>query len=189
MYAALYIPSPLAFTVSEIRPSLCVSIAPLGVYDEDSQWLVQVNRLQKLIDRLEQKVSLLHFDLSASRLLYFPSFWYLINRSPDTMLALWNWHISKINHNLQHCRFTNIKYRNMHMQCVQCMGNISCAHTHTHWILPLHLTWCFWVWNTVWTHFCFTFLNFLYSCLKLVYHFYNLILVLFFIVLSFSKLN
>lgn len=26
-----------------------------GVYDEDSQWTVQVNRLQKLIDRLEQK--------------------------------------------------------------------------------------------------------------------------------------
>lgn len=40
--------------LSEIH-SLCVS--PPGVYDEDSQWMTQVNRLQKLIDRLEQKVT------------------------------------------------------------------------------------------------------------------------------------
>lgn len=32
-------------------------VSPLGVYDEDSQWMIQVNRLQKLIDRLEQKVA------------------------------------------------------------------------------------------------------------------------------------
>lgn len=40
----------------------CVSVpvSALGVYDEDSQWMIQVNRLQKLIDRLEQKVFLLY---------------------------------------------------------------------------------------------------------------------------------
>ncbi|XP_075873468.1 N-terminal EF-hand calcium-binding protein 1 [Nelusetta ayraudi] len=32
-----------------------LSLVNSGVYDEDSQWTVQVNRLQKLIDRLEQK--------------------------------------------------------------------------------------------------------------------------------------
>uniref|UniRef100_A0AAX7TIR0 ABM domain-containing protein n=1 Tax=Astatotilapia calliptera TaxID=8154 RepID=A0AAX7TIR0_ASTCA len=31
------------------------SLVSSGVYDEDSQWIIQVNRLQKLIDRLEQK--------------------------------------------------------------------------------------------------------------------------------------
>ncbi|XP_006788156.1 N-terminal EF-hand calcium-binding protein 1 [Neolamprologus brichardi] len=31
------------------------SLISSGVYDEDSQWIIQVNRLQKLIDRLEQK--------------------------------------------------------------------------------------------------------------------------------------
>ncbi|CAL8371897.1 unnamed protein product [Boreogadus saida] len=32
-----------------------LSLAHSGVYEEDSQWLTQVNRLQKLIDRLEKK--------------------------------------------------------------------------------------------------------------------------------------
>ncbi|KAG7237780.1 hypothetical protein INR49_031793 [Caranx melampygus] len=32
-----------------------LSLVNSGVYDEDSQWMIQVNRLQKLIDRLEQK--------------------------------------------------------------------------------------------------------------------------------------
>uniref|UniRef100_A0A7N6BZP8 EF-hand domain-containing protein n=1 Tax=Anabas testudineus TaxID=64144 RepID=A0A7N6BZP8_ANATE len=32
-----------------------LSLVNSGIYDEDSQWIVQVNRLQKLIDRLEQK--------------------------------------------------------------------------------------------------------------------------------------
>ncbi|TKS88404.1 N-terminal EF-hand calcium-binding protein 1 [Collichthys lucidus] len=32
-----------------------LSLINSGVYDEDSQWMIQVNRLQKLIDRLEQK--------------------------------------------------------------------------------------------------------------------------------------
>lgn len=36
---------------------LSASLSPPGVYDEDSQWIIQVNRLQKLIDRLEQKVT------------------------------------------------------------------------------------------------------------------------------------
>uniref|UniRef100_A0A7N6A3K1 N-terminal EF-hand calcium binding protein 1 n=1 Tax=Anabas testudineus TaxID=64144 RepID=A0A7N6A3K1_ANATE len=35
-----------------------LSLVNSGIYDEDSQWIVQVNRLQKLIDRLEQKVAL-----------------------------------------------------------------------------------------------------------------------------------
>uniref|UniRef100_H3DKA0 N-terminal EF-hand calcium-binding protein 1 n=1 Tax=Tetraodon nigroviridis TaxID=99883 RepID=H3DKA0_TETNG len=30
-------------------------VSSAGVYDEDSQWVTQVNRLQKLLDRLEQK--------------------------------------------------------------------------------------------------------------------------------------
>uniref|UniRef100_A0A3Q2PHJ1 N-terminal EF-hand calcium binding protein 1 n=1 Tax=Fundulus heteroclitus TaxID=8078 RepID=A0A3Q2PHJ1_FUNHE len=33
-----------------------LSLVNSGVYDEDCQWTVQVNRLQKLLDRLEQKV-------------------------------------------------------------------------------------------------------------------------------------
>uniref|UniRef100_A0A672J0D3 N-terminal EF-hand calcium binding protein 1 n=1 Tax=Salarias fasciatus TaxID=181472 RepID=A0A672J0D3_SALFA len=40
-------------SVSPNNPLL--SLVSSGVYDEDSQWLIQVNRLQKLIDRLEQK--------------------------------------------------------------------------------------------------------------------------------------
>ncbi|MED6258676.1 hypothetical protein ATANTOWER_010685, partial [Ataeniobius toweri] len=32
-----------------------LSLVNSGVYDEDCQWTIQVNRLQKLIDRLEQK--------------------------------------------------------------------------------------------------------------------------------------
>uniref|UniRef100_A0A671U1K7 N-terminal EF-hand calcium binding protein 1 n=1 Tax=Sparus aurata TaxID=8175 RepID=A0A671U1K7_SPAAU len=32
-----------------------LSLVNSGVYEEDGQWIVQVNRLQKLIDRLEQK--------------------------------------------------------------------------------------------------------------------------------------
>ncbi|KAM7384281.1 hypothetical protein PAMA_011566 [Pampus argenteus] len=32
-----------------------LSLVNSGVYDEDNQWMMQVNRLQKLIDRLEQK--------------------------------------------------------------------------------------------------------------------------------------
>ncbi|KAF0024846.1 hypothetical protein F2P81_023648 [Scophthalmus maximus] len=32
-----------------------LSLVNSGIYDEDSQWMIQVNRLQKLIDRLEQK--------------------------------------------------------------------------------------------------------------------------------------
>lgn len=34
-----------------------LSVCPLGIYEEDSQWMTQVNRLQKLIDRLEKKVT------------------------------------------------------------------------------------------------------------------------------------
>uniref|UniRef100_A0A3Q3F5D0 N-terminal EF-hand calcium binding protein 1 n=1 Tax=Kryptolebias marmoratus TaxID=37003 RepID=A0A3Q3F5D0_KRYMA len=34
-----------------------LSLVNSGVYDEDCQWTIQVNRLQKLIDRLEQKVA------------------------------------------------------------------------------------------------------------------------------------
>lgn len=30
----------------------------LGMYEEDSQWMTQINRLQKLIDRLEKKVTI-----------------------------------------------------------------------------------------------------------------------------------
>ncbi|KAG8005217.1 N-terminal EF-hand calcium-binding protein 1, partial [Nibea albiflora] len=44
-----------------------LSLINSGVYDEDSQWMIQVNRLQKLIDRLEQKICFLGFiflDLS-----------------------------------------------------------------------------------------------------------------------------
>lgn len=48
-----HLSSPRLF-LSEIHP-LCVF--PPGVYDEDGQWMIQVNRLQKLIDRLEQKVT------------------------------------------------------------------------------------------------------------------------------------
>uniref|UniRef100_A0A3B4UAE4 N-terminal EF-hand calcium binding protein 1 n=1 Tax=Seriola dumerili TaxID=41447 RepID=A0A3B4UAE4_SERDU len=49
---------------------ILLSVSPPGVYDEDSQWTVQVNRLQKLIDRLEQKVtSLLSFPEAALGLL------------------------------------------------------------------------------------------------------------------------
>uniref|UniRef100_A0A3B5PXG4 N-terminal EF-hand calcium binding protein 1 n=1 Tax=Xiphophorus maculatus TaxID=8083 RepID=A0A3B5PXG4_XIPMA len=36
-----------------------LSLVNSGAYDEDGQWTVQVNRLQKLIDRLEQKVHIL----------------------------------------------------------------------------------------------------------------------------------
>uniref|UniRef100_H2UHL2 N-terminal EF-hand calcium binding protein 1 n=1 Tax=Takifugu rubripes TaxID=31033 RepID=H2UHL2_TAKRU len=36
-----------------------LSLVNAGVYEEDSQWMTQVNRLQKLIDRLEQKVHIL----------------------------------------------------------------------------------------------------------------------------------
>lgn len=50
MYAAPFVHSPLLFTLSETHPSP-------GVYDEDGQWMVQVNRLQRLIDRLEKKVT------------------------------------------------------------------------------------------------------------------------------------
>ncbi|KAJ0055014.1 hypothetical protein NL108_008740, partial [Boleophthalmus pectinirostris] len=32
-----------------------LSLINSGVFDEDSQWMIQVNRLQKLIDRLEKK--------------------------------------------------------------------------------------------------------------------------------------
>uniref|UniRef100_A0A8C6S5C9 N-terminal EF-hand calcium binding protein 1 n=1 Tax=Neogobius melanostomus TaxID=47308 RepID=A0A8C6S5C9_9GOBI len=32
-----------------------LSLVNSGVFDEDSQWMIQVNRLQKLIDRLEKK--------------------------------------------------------------------------------------------------------------------------------------
>ncbi|KAM6899296.1 N-terminal EF-hand calcium-binding protein 1 [Xenentodon cancila] len=41
---------------SSLSPnSPLLSLVNSGVYDEDSQWIIQVNRLQKLIDRLEQK--------------------------------------------------------------------------------------------------------------------------------------
>ncbi|KAJ0003340.1 hypothetical protein NQD34_008438 [Periophthalmus magnuspinnatus] len=35
-----------------------LSLVNSGVFDEDSQWMIQVNRLQKLIDRLEKKTVL-----------------------------------------------------------------------------------------------------------------------------------
>lgn len=59
----------------------CVSVpvSALGVYDEDSQWMIQVNRLQKLIDRLEQKVFLLNC----------PSSFFCLHLSP-----LHPWHLS-----------------------------------------------------------------------------------------------
>lgn len=37
--------------------TFCLCASAAGVYEEDSQWMTQVNRLQKLIDRLEQKVA------------------------------------------------------------------------------------------------------------------------------------
>uniref|UniRef100_A0A3Q3S9F5 N-terminal EF-hand calcium binding protein 1 n=1 Tax=Mastacembelus armatus TaxID=205130 RepID=A0A3Q3S9F5_9TELE len=41
---------------SSLSPSNpLLNLVNSGVYDEDNQWTVQVNRLQKLIDRLEQK--------------------------------------------------------------------------------------------------------------------------------------
>lgn len=87
---------------------LPVCLTTSGVYDEDSQWLVQVNRLQKLIDRLEQKVSL------------FKSAFFLPTSSLFLQLLVFNltvsWHhgghlkltsLCQINHKLQHCGFTN----------------------------------------------------------------------------------
>jgi len=40
---------------------MCVSA---GLYEEDNQWITQVNRLQKLIDRLEKKATRYTLDLS-----------------------------------------------------------------------------------------------------------------------------
>lgn len=37
--------------------TFCLCASAAGVYEEDGQWMTQVNRLQKLIDRLEQKVA------------------------------------------------------------------------------------------------------------------------------------
>lgn len=35
-----------------------------GLYEEDNQWMTQINRLQKLIDRLEKKATGYTHDLS-----------------------------------------------------------------------------------------------------------------------------
>uniref|UniRef100_A0A674NGP2 N-terminal EF-hand calcium-binding protein 1 n=1 Tax=Takifugu rubripes TaxID=31033 RepID=A0A674NGP2_TAKRU len=40
---------------SPLIKTFCLCASAAGVYEEDSQWMTQVNRLQKLIDRLEQK--------------------------------------------------------------------------------------------------------------------------------------
>lgn len=40
---------------------MCVSA---GLYEEDNQWMTQINRLQKLIDRLEKKATGYTHDLS-----------------------------------------------------------------------------------------------------------------------------
>lgn len=40
---------------------MCVSA---GLYEEDNQWITQINRLQKLIDRLEKKATGYTHDLS-----------------------------------------------------------------------------------------------------------------------------
>ncbi|KAI3358597.1 hypothetical protein L3Q82_015008 [Scortum barcoo] len=46
----------LQFRNSSLSPNNpLLSLVNSGVYDEDGQWIIQVNRLQKLIDRLEQK--------------------------------------------------------------------------------------------------------------------------------------
>lgn len=37
-------------------PFYYLFILPVGMLDEDNQWMTQINRLQKLIDRLEKKV-------------------------------------------------------------------------------------------------------------------------------------
>lgn len=79
--------------------ALCVS--PLGVYDEDSQWMIQVNRLQKLIDRLEQKVTsffsptlpVLSF-LPSSSSFCFRSCYFCLCLSPLTTPAIWSLHHS-----------------------------------------------------------------------------------------------
>lgn len=88
MYEAAFICSPLLFIIQLPQR---VFLSPPGVYDEDCQWTVQVNRLQKLIDRLEQKVAstfssafffyIFLFCICLSSAIY-PSGLYII---------LWNW--------------------------------------------------------------------------------------------------
>lgn len=115
MYVAAFIPSPLLFALFplplylslssslSLPHSLCISVSLLGVYDEDSQWMMQVNRLQKLIDRLEQKVNsfLLTFPYSTHLpavffiILFLCSFHYFyLHQSPCTIPAIWSLHRS-----------------------------------------------------------------------------------------------
>lgn len=52
IFAASLIPSVYCLLCQ--FPTVCFTP---GLYEDEGQWTVQVNRLQKLIDRLEQKVS------------------------------------------------------------------------------------------------------------------------------------
>lgn len=72
IYIALFIHLLLLVTISVWiqLPLLGFLFFLPGVYDEDSQWIIQVNRLQKLIDRLEQKVT-------SSQTFYFPQLFFL----------------------------------------------------------------------------------------------------------------
>lgn len=83
--------------------ALCVS--PLGVYDEDSQWMIQVNRLQKLIDRLEQKVTSF-FSPNTSRPL-FPAFFFFFLLQVLLFLSL-----SVSSHHASHLVFTSLSQIN-----------------------------------------------------------------------------
>ena len=146
MNAAPFIPSPLLFSLSlslslslsEIHP-LCVS--PPGVYEEDGQWIVQVNRLQKLIDRLEQKVTFtlpVYFsppfssrsrDFSVSHLtpLSISSIWSL-HRSPRLTANHWEWAHANINKSPQ---LNNTLPRTNACTYVQCTGDVGPAQTVT----------------------------------------------------------
>lgn len=80
-------------SLSVAKSMLCVS--PPGVYDEDSQWMIQVNRLQKLIDRLEQKVaSFLSTFLFPLLSFLFSSVCLFFNLllPPLSVLAIWSVH-------------------------------------------------------------------------------------------------
>lgn len=55
-FKAFYNSSWLFLLSWQIHFHVNFTFFPAGVYDEDGLWTVQVNRLQKLIDRLEQKV-------------------------------------------------------------------------------------------------------------------------------------
>lgn len=89
-------------------------VSPPGVYDEDSQWMIQVNRLQKLIDRLEQKVASF-LSTFLSPLLSSPScfspqrhvFYFL---PPLSIMAIWSLpHLLKLTTNNSSQQISTIK--------------------------------------------------------------------------------